>query len=113
VLPYAASTDEARCKLQADLFYIKHMSLMTDLRIMLKTVRVVLLGRERRTRAGAAEEHRTRAEVPSVAERPGNELHEPNRRRRGNDSSEQESSAEVRDRIGIDDHWRIGGQPAG
>jgi lipopolysaccharide/colanic/teichoic acid biosynthesis glycosyltransferase len=44
---YAASLDESRQKLQADLYYIKHMSLPTDLYIMLKTVTIVLCGHER------------------------------------------------------------------
>ena len=32
-------------KLQYDLFYIKHMSIWLDVYIMLRTVKVVLLGR--------------------------------------------------------------------
>jgi hypothetical protein len=44
---YAANIEESRRKLQADLFYIKHMSFPTDLYILLKTVKIVLLGRER------------------------------------------------------------------
>ena len=32
-------------KLQYDLFYIKHMSIWLDVFIMLRTVKVVLLGR--------------------------------------------------------------------
>jgi exopolysaccharide biosynthesis polyprenyl glycosylphosphotransferase len=45
--PYAASDEAARRKLQADLYYIKHMSFLTDLYICLMTVRIVLLGQER------------------------------------------------------------------
>ena len=41
---YAASVEESRRKLQADLYYIKHMSLLTDLYIFLKTLSVVLSG---------------------------------------------------------------------
>jgi exopolysaccharide biosynthesis polyprenyl glycosylphosphotransferase len=44
---YAASIEESRRKLQADLYYIKHMSFLTDLYIILKTVQVVCCGRER------------------------------------------------------------------
>ncbi len=44
---YAASIEESRTKLQADLYYIKHMSLLTDMYIILRTVQVVLFGRER------------------------------------------------------------------
>jgi len=41
---YAASIDETVKKLQYDLFYIKHMSFILDLRIMLKTIRVLICG---------------------------------------------------------------------
>jgi len=44
---YAASIEESRQKLQADLYYIKHMSFLTDMYIILKTVKIVLTGRER------------------------------------------------------------------
>jgi exopolysaccharide biosynthesis polyprenyl glycosylphosphotransferase len=44
---YAASTADARQKLQADLYYIKHMSFLTDMHIILKTVNVVLCGHPR------------------------------------------------------------------
>ena len=40
---YSASVDDAKIKLQYDLYYIKHQSLYLDVLIMLKTVRVVLL----------------------------------------------------------------------
>jgi sugar transferase (PEP-CTERM system associated) len=42
---YGASDEDAMQKLQYDLFYIKHMSIWLDLFIMLRTVKVVLLGR--------------------------------------------------------------------
>jgi lipopolysaccharide/colanic/teichoic acid biosynthesis glycosyltransferase len=42
--PYGASVDDAIEKLQYDLWYLKHHSLLLDLRIVLKTVRVVLFG---------------------------------------------------------------------
>lgn len=45
--PYGASVDDAREKLQYDLYYIKHYSLLLDVAILFKTVRVVLLGRGR------------------------------------------------------------------
>jgi lipopolysaccharide/colanic/teichoic acid biosynthesis glycosyltransferase len=45
--PYAASVEESRRKLQADLYYIKHMSFLTDVYIILRTVKSVLFGRER------------------------------------------------------------------
>lgn len=45
--PYGASVDDARQKLSYDLYYIKHYSLLLDLVIALKTIRVVLLGKGR------------------------------------------------------------------
>jgi exopolysaccharide biosynthesis polyprenyl glycosylphosphotransferase len=42
---YGASEEDAMQKLQYDLFYIKHVSIWLDLYIMLRTVKVVLLGR--------------------------------------------------------------------
>jgi sugar transferase (PEP-CTERM system associated) len=43
--PYAASLEEAREKLQYDLYYIKHLSLFLDLVILFHTAKVVLFGR--------------------------------------------------------------------
>ena len=43
--PYGASVEDAARKLEYDLFYLKNMSLLFDLAILLKTVRIVLLGR--------------------------------------------------------------------
>ncbi|MGA7490915.1 MAG: sugar transferase [Syntrophobacteraceae bacterium] len=42
--PYGASIDDALKKLEYDLYYIKNMSILLDLKILLKTVGVVLLG---------------------------------------------------------------------
>jgi sugar transferase (PEP-CTERM system associated) len=42
---YGATTLDAMKKLQYDLFYVKHMSVWLDLYIMLRTVKVVILGR--------------------------------------------------------------------
>ena len=42
--PYGASVQDARQKLQYDLYYAKHMSFRFDLRILFKTIRVVLAG---------------------------------------------------------------------
>jgi exopolysaccharide biosynthesis polyprenyl glycosylphosphotransferase len=42
--PYGASMDDALRKLEYDLFYIKNMSVLLDLKILLRTVGVVLLG---------------------------------------------------------------------
>lgn len=41
---YGASVEDARVKLQYDLYYIKHFSLWRDVLIMLMTVRVALFG---------------------------------------------------------------------
>lgn len=45
--PYGASVDDAREKLQFDLYYIKKFSFVLDLQIVLKTISVVLLGQGR------------------------------------------------------------------
>lgn len=42
--PYGASVEDARRKLEYDLYYMKHMSLMLDFFILLDTVRTVLRG---------------------------------------------------------------------
>ena len=42
--PYGASIDDAREKLQYDLYYLKNRSLLLDLIILLQTVEVVLIG---------------------------------------------------------------------
>ncbi len=44
---YGSSVEDAHQKLQYDLYYIKNYSLLLDLVILLKTLRVVLLGRGR------------------------------------------------------------------
>lgn len=45
--PYGASVEDAREKLQYDLYYIKRYSLLLDIAILFKTVRVILLGKGR------------------------------------------------------------------
>jgi lipopolysaccharide/colanic/teichoic acid biosynthesis glycosyltransferase len=45
--PYGASVEDAYEKLQYDLHYFKHMSMARDARILLKTIKTVLLGRGR------------------------------------------------------------------
>jgi sugar transferase (PEP-CTERM system associated) len=42
---YGSTTEDARRKLEYDLFYLKNMSVMFDLAIVLDTVRIVLTGR--------------------------------------------------------------------
>ncbi|MEA1991904.1 MAG: sugar transferase [Thermodesulfobacteriota bacterium] len=41
---YGASVEDALCKLEHDLYYIKNMSLLLDFKIILKTIGVVLFG---------------------------------------------------------------------
>ncbi len=41
--PYGASVEDAREKLSYDLYYVKHRSLLLDARILISTIRVVLL----------------------------------------------------------------------
>lgn len=45
--PYGASVEDAREKLQYDLYYVKNYSVLLDIGIVFKTVRVVLLGKGR------------------------------------------------------------------
>ncbi len=45
--PYGDSIDDARRKLEYDLYYMKNLSMSLDLQIILSTLRVVLLGKER------------------------------------------------------------------
>jgi len=42
---YGASVEEAKTKLEYDLFYIKHMSILLDLVILFETAKVLLTGR--------------------------------------------------------------------
>jgi lipopolysaccharide/colanic/teichoic acid biosynthesis glycosyltransferase len=43
--PYAASVEEAKEKLQYDLYYVRHLSILLDIYVLLLTARVVLFGR--------------------------------------------------------------------
>ena len=43
--PYGSSIEDARQKLQYDLYYVKHHNLLFDLTILLQTVEVVLMGK--------------------------------------------------------------------
>jgi lipopolysaccharide/colanic/teichoic acid biosynthesis glycosyltransferase len=42
---YGASLDEAKRKLEYDLYYVKHLSLGLDLLIMFETIKIIMLGR--------------------------------------------------------------------
>jgi exopolysaccharide biosynthesis polyprenyl glycosylphosphotransferase len=43
--PYGASENDALQKLKYDLYYVKHMSVVMDLLIVVKTIKIVLFGR--------------------------------------------------------------------
>lgn len=45
--PYGASVEDSQQKLEYDLFYIKNYSLILDLKILMRTVRIVLFGQGR------------------------------------------------------------------
>ncbi len=57
--PYGSSVEDARRKLEYDLYYMKNMSLFLDLFILLDTVRIVLCGGVNTSRARTPE--RTKA----------------------------------------------------
>jgi lipopolysaccharide/colanic/teichoic acid biosynthesis glycosyltransferase len=42
---YGASVEETKTKLEYDLFYIKHLSIMLDLAVLFETLKVMLSGR--------------------------------------------------------------------
>jgi lipopolysaccharide/colanic/teichoic acid biosynthesis glycosyltransferase len=42
---YGASLEQARTKFEYDLFYIKHLSVLFDLTIIIETAKVVLIGK--------------------------------------------------------------------
>jgi len=45
--PYGATVDDARAKLEYDLYYLQNLSVALDLRIILHTLRIVIFGMER------------------------------------------------------------------
>jgi lipopolysaccharide/colanic/teichoic acid biosynthesis glycosyltransferase len=48
--PYGATIEDARAKLEFDLYYLQSFSAALDLRIILRTIRIVLFGMERDVR---------------------------------------------------------------
>lgn len=48
--PYGATIEDARSKLEFDLFYLQNISITMDLRIILRTLRIVVFGLEREFR---------------------------------------------------------------
>ncbi len=45
--PYGSTVEDAKRKLEYDLFYIKNLSLSLDLQIILRTLRIIILGQAR------------------------------------------------------------------
>jgi exopolysaccharide biosynthesis polyprenyl glycosylphosphotransferase len=45
--PYGGTVEDTARKLEYDLYYIKHLSLTLDLQIILSTLRIIMLGKER------------------------------------------------------------------
>jgi lipopolysaccharide/colanic/teichoic acid biosynthesis glycosyltransferase len=45
--PYGDTIEDARRKLEFDLYYIKHQSMALDLQVLLSTIRIVIFGMER------------------------------------------------------------------
>ena len=48
--PYGATVEDARAKLEFDLYYLQNFSVALDLRIILRTLRIVVFGLERETK---------------------------------------------------------------
>jgi len=48
--PYGANIEDARAKLEFDLYYLQNLSTALDMRIILRTLRIVVFGLERETR---------------------------------------------------------------
>ena len=53
--PYGSSVEDAKRKLEFDLYYMKHMSLFFDMFILLDTVRIILRGGFRREKGKVLE----------------------------------------------------------
>jgi lipopolysaccharide/colanic/teichoic acid biosynthesis glycosyltransferase len=47
--PYGSTIEDAARKLEYDLYYIKHLSFSLDVQVILSTIRIVLLGKEKKT----------------------------------------------------------------
>lgn len=45
--PYGSTVEDARRKLEYDLYYVKHLAMSLDLQIILSTLRIVIFGKER------------------------------------------------------------------
>lgn len=63
--PYGSTVEDARCKLEYDLYYLKHAGVIFDLLILLDTVRVVLVGGLKK----GARQSRYAGEIPLTAPR--------------------------------------------
>jgi lipopolysaccharide/colanic/teichoic acid biosynthesis glycosyltransferase len=68
--PYGASVEDARRKLEYDLYYMKHMSLFLDCFILLDTVRIVLRGGLDESHKQAVPEYRVNRGAPASLSAP-------------------------------------------
>jgi exopolysaccharide biosynthesis polyprenyl glycosylphosphotransferase len=73
--PYGSNTEDARRKLEFDLYYLKNMGLVMDLFVLLDTIKIVLVGGASRRRGDRLAEFemmlkKARAEVVSTSRRP-------------------------------------------
>jgi lipopolysaccharide/colanic/teichoic acid biosynthesis glycosyltransferase len=48
--PYGSTIEDAKAKLEFDLYYLQNLSVTLDLQIILRTLRIVVFGLERETR---------------------------------------------------------------
>ncbi len=68
--PYAASTEDAREKLEYDLYYIKNYGLMLDLIVVLQTIRVVLWPASMTASETKSAAHHAEGGISAPTERP-------------------------------------------
>lgn len=66
--PYGSSTDDAKCKLEYDLYYLKHAGVVFDCLILLDTIRVVLGGGLKDVAKGRYTAHMIEPDQPAVKE---------------------------------------------
>lgn len=91
---YANDLDEEMEKMRYDLYYVKHLSVWMDLRIILDTARIVLCGRG----SEGCEESAARAQAQDLVTRPRTERSVRNRQPLGVYRSETHASAAAAER---------------
>lgn len=69
--PYGSSIDDSKCKLEYDLYYLKHAGIIFDTLILLDTVRVVLGGGLKHTKTSR---YSTSVEPPPALDEDGEEI---------------------------------------